>query len=74
MDQVWLTRNVLHLARSVYEERHMPEGTFDDQRMSVLSDALEEAGCNNVDILSHLRGGGEHVRGCWVVDLLLGKE
>jgi hypothetical protein len=42
--------------------------------MPILADALEEAGCDNVDILAHCRGGGEHVRGCWVVDLLLGKS
>jgi len=38
------------------------------------NDALAEAGCSNQDILSHCRGPGPHVRGCWVVDLLLGKE
>ena len=42
--------------------------------MPILADALEDAGCTNQDILNHCRGGGEHVRGCWVVDLLLGKE
>jgi hypothetical protein len=41
--------------------------------MPVLADALEEAGCRDQDILSHCRSGGERVRGCWVVDLLLGK-
>jgi hypothetical protein len=40
----------------------------------ILADALEEAGCTDVKILSHCRQPGEHVRGCWVVDLLLGKE
>jgi hypothetical protein len=48
------------------------EQAFD--RLPVLADALEEAGCTDADILSHLRGPGPHVRGCWVVDLLLGKE
>jgi hypothetical protein len=48
------------------------EGRFAD--LPVLADALEEAGCTNVAILGHCRGPGEHVRGCWVVDLLLGKE
>jgi hypothetical protein len=42
--------------------------------MPVLADALEEAGCRDADFLGHCRSGGEHVRGCWVVDLLLGKE
>ena len=66
--------NVLSLARTAYEERIMPEGLLDPSRLAVLSDALEEAGCDNDDLLSHLRGPGPHVRGCWVVDLLLGKE
>ena len=42
-------------------------------RMPTLADALEEAGCTNADILAHCRQPGEHVRGCWVLDLLLGK-
>ena len=41
---------------------------------AILADALEEAGCHDLDILAHCRQPGEHVRGCWVVDLLLGKE
>jgi hypothetical protein len=41
--------------------------------LAVLADALEDAGCDNADLLWHLRGPGVHVRGCWVVDLLLGK-
>jgi hypothetical protein len=42
--------------------------------MPILADALEEAGCTDSNILMHCRGPGPHVRGCWVVDLLLGKE
>jgi len=41
--------------------------------MPILADALQDAGCNNDDILDHCRGSGQHVRGCWVIDLLLGK-
>jgi len=52
----------------------MPEVTLDTARLAVLADALEEAGCDNADILAHCRGPGPHVRGCWVVDLLSGKE
>ena len=47
---------------------------LDPDRLAVLADALEEAGCDNADLLSHLRGPGPHVRGCWALDLLLGKE
>jgi len=45
---------------------------FEDK--PILADALEDAGCDNADILSHLRGPGPHVRGCWVMDAILGKE
>jgi hypothetical protein len=55
------------LAQSIYEER-----AFD--RLPVLADALEEAGCSDADVLAHCRQPGAHVRGCWVVDLLLGKS
>ena len=41
--------------------------------MPILADALQDAGCTNEDVLTHCRGDGPHVRGCWVVDLLLGK-
>jgi hypothetical protein len=57
----------LRLARLIYDERGF-------ERMLELADALEEAGCDNDGILSHCRGPGPHVRGCWVVDLVLGKE
>jgi hypothetical protein len=46
-------------------------GHLDNARLAVLSDALEEAGCDDA-ILSHLRSPGPHVRGCWAVDLCLG--
>ena len=65
--------NIGVLATAAYEERILPAGTLDSDRLAVLADALEDAGCDNEDILSHLRGPGPHVRGCWVVDLLLGK-
>jgi hypothetical protein len=63
----WQTANVVAIAQAIYDERG-----FD--RLPILADALEDAGCTNVEILEHCRAGGEHVRGCWVVDLLLGKE
>jgi hypothetical protein len=66
-DPAWRTPTVRRLAEVIYEE-----GAFD--RLPILADALEEAGCDNADILSHLRGPGPHVRGCWLLDLLLNKE
>jgi hypothetical protein len=70
----WHDSAVVRLAQATYDERHLPEGTLDNGRLVVLADALEEAGCTNQDILAHCRQPGEHMRGCWVVDLLLAKE
>jgi hypothetical protein len=66
-DPSWLTSIVLALAGQMYELR-------DFSVMPILADALEEAGCDDVDVLGHCRSSGPHVRGCWVVDLVLGKE
>jgi hypothetical protein len=74
LDPTWRTSIVTALATPAYEERHLPAGTLDTQRLAILADALEDAGCTDEQILGHLRGPGPHVRGCWVVDLLLGKE
>jgi hypothetical protein len=62
----WITSTVTSLAQAIYTDR-----AFD--RLPILADALEDAGCTNQDILEHCRQPGEHVRGCWVVDLLVGK-
>ena len=72
-DPAWRTANVVALARTVYEERELPSGHLDGTRLAILADALLDAGCDNADILDHCRSEGPHVRGCWVVDLLLGK-
>jgi len=66
-DTTWLTSTVVHLAQGIYEEK-----AFD--RMPILADALQDAGCDNQDILIHCRSEGPHVRGCWVVDLLTGRK
>lgn len=63
----WQTSSVVDLADAIYNER-----AFD--RMPYLADALMDAGCDNDDMIQHCRGPGPHVKGCWVVDLLLGKE
>jgi hypothetical protein len=66
VDPSWLTADVVQLAQVVYDERAFV-------RLANLGDALMQAGCTNADVLGHCRQAGEHVRGCWVVDLLLGK-
>lgn len=68
----WSDGLVVRLARAADVERQMPTGTLDNARLAVLADALEEAGCTDDEVLRHLRQqGGVHVRGCWVLDLLL---
>jgi hypothetical protein len=69
----WRSADVGRLAEAAYAERSLPAGTLDGQRLAVLADALEEAGCDRAEMLTHLRGPGPHVRGCWAVDLLRGK-
>jgi hypothetical protein len=63
----WNDGTVVKIAQAIYDERAF-------ERLPVLADALEDAGCDNADIRRHCREPGEHVRGCWVVDLLLGKS
>jgi hypothetical protein len=77
LDPAWLSWNgdtVVRLAAAIYEERRLPGGTLDNGRLAVLADALEEAGCDKEDILSHCRSPNDHVRGCWVIDLALCKS
>ncbi|MBP3961041.1 hypothetical protein J8F10_37955 [Gemmata sp. G18] len=79
----WRSSDVMILANGVYTDR-----AFD--RMPILADALQDAGCNNDDLLGHLRDPAlvprehtdstsdpppvSHVLGCWALDLVLGKE
>lgn len=66
-DPAWRTSTALAIAQGIYDDR-----AFD--RLPILADALQDAGCENDDILSHLRSDGPHVKGCWALDLVLGKE
>jgi hypothetical protein len=70
----WQGGAVRELARAAYEERRLPEGTLEPAQVAALADALEDASCGDAELIGHLRGPGPHVRGCWAVDLLLGKE
>ena len=66
-DPAWRTADSLGIAARMYETR-------DFAAMPILADALEEAGCTNADVLLHAREPGVHVRGCWVVDGVMGKS
>jgi hypothetical protein len=66
LERAWRTSTVKSLAQGIYDER-----AFD--RLPILADALEDAGCTQVDLLHHCRQSGEHVRGCWPLDLVLGR-
>ena len=66
-DPTWRSETTIGLASAIYDDRAF-------ERMPILADALQDAGCDHPDILTHCREPGTHVRGCWVVDLVLGKE
>jgi hypothetical protein len=68
VDRAWLAWNdgtVAKMAQTIYDEQRHED-------LPILADALEDAGCGNGEMLTHCRAGGEHLRGCWVMDLLLG--
>jgi hypothetical protein len=66
-DPARITPSLASLAREIYEDRAF-------ERLPILADALEEAGCDHGELLAHCRGGDPHVRGCWAIDLILGKD
>ncbi|MBP3956904.1 hypothetical protein J8F10_16655 [Gemmata sp. G18] len=63
----WRTSTAFALASQMYESRNF-------SAMPILADALQDAGCDSADVLEHCRSPGPHVRGCWVVDLILVKQ
>ena len=65
--RVWLSHDVMSLARVIYDEQNF-------ERLPALADALEKTGCKAPALLDHCRRPGPHIRGCWVVDLILGKN
>ncbi len=67
IDPSWLSSTAFALAQGIYDDK-----AFD--RLPILADALQDAGCENADLLNHLRSEGPHVKGCWVLDLILGKS
>lgn len=73
-DSSWQQAPIRVAALAIYKSRDLPSGTLDNTLLACLSDALEEVGCPDQLILGHLRDPALHYRGCWVVDLILGKE
>jgi hypothetical protein len=65
--RAWNDRLVVRLAQAIYDERRWGD-------MPILADALLDAGADDEELLAHLRSEGPHVRGCWALDLILGKE
>lgn len=63
----WFTTTVLDLARTIYDTREFTA-------MPILADALQDAGCDDEQILTHCRANKPHARGCWVLDAILGKS
>lgn len=66
-DPAWLTSTVIAMAGYAFDS-----GDFG--AMPILADALQDAGCEDEEVLTHCRGESVHVRGCWVLDAVLGKE
>jgi hypothetical protein len=70
----WSDRTVPRLAQAAYDYRRLPESTLDPARLGILADALLDAGCGDEELLAHLRSAGPHVRGCFAIDVILGKS
>jgi hypothetical protein len=66
-DPAWRSSTALAIATGIYDDK-----AFD--RLPILADAIQDTGCENEEILNHLRSDGPHVKGCWALDLVLGKE
>ena len=70
----WSDGTIPRLAQTIYDDRSLPRGTLDAERLAILADALEDAGLTDAELLGHLRSPGPHFRGCWPVDLLLDRS
>ncbi len=70
----WRDRTIPDLAQVIYDRRALPNGILDEGGLAMLADNLEESGCTDADVMTHLREPGRHVRGCWVLDAILGRE
>jgi len=69
----WNDGTIPRIAEAIYQERRVSNLTLDPARLARLADALTDAGCDDDALIQHCREPGPHVRGCWVLDLVLGK-
>ena len=72
LEEAYRTSDVIELANSIYQSSGILQ--FDHQQMNMLANSLRSAGCTTETVLNHIQESSDHVRGCWVVDLLLGKN
>jgi hypothetical protein len=70
----WQDRLILHLATAIYDNRLLPSGKLDPDRIAVLADALLDAGCTDAELLGHLRSEGSHYRGCRVLEAIMDRQ
>lgn len=73
-DPARATGSIMQMARGAYAERETSHGWLDPGRLAILADALEESGATSMELLDHLRDRSLHVRGCWALDMILGKN
>jgi hypothetical protein len=71
---VWEDGLIPQMATGIYDNRLLPSGHLDQDRLAVLADALLDAGCDDAELLAHLRSPGPHVKGCAAVDAILGQQ
>jgi hypothetical protein len=70
----WNDGTVRRIAKGIYDERQLPAGTLGNARLAILADALLDSGCDDGELIAHCRSEGPHVRGCWGLDRVLGRE
>jgi hypothetical protein len=73
VEPAWLTPTVISLSEAAYSDRDLPSAALAADRLADLAAALTAAGCTDAELLAHLRSSGPHCRGCWPLDLVLGK-
>ena len=74
IDGYFLTPTILSLAARAYDDRLLPSGHLDPAHLATLADALAAAGCNDAELLGHLRSPYNHVRGCHGLDRVMSRN